>query len=314
MTLPVPPSPSAAPEPAVEGPLIEPGRRLVPSPGRDRPWRVATVLIGSLVVLLLVLALTAASVATWVSARGFAEIPAVAALGTPDSLEVTSTHGAVRVQPSPDVDEVTLALVAPGAVSLPAPAERVRARLTRGGTAAAPVIEVAQPQRFTGFGLPGLGGPRDLLLLIPSGHDPELAVHSSVGDLFVEGQFSALHLSTDVGDLDLGPVTAPEGLSARAGTGDVDLELGAPAPRTLDVRADVGDISVLLPTGASGRVSIAADVGDVEVTAPGGVRWQVEASSRTGSVELAPDLRAADGSQEATLTITTGHGDVLVTR
>lgn len=308
MTSPTPPGPPA------DGPLIEPGRRLTPSPGRDRRWRVATVLIGSAVVLLLVLGLAAASVATWAASRGFTEIPATTTLGTPTSLTLTTSHGTVRVRQSADVDEVTLALVEPGSASLPAPEEQVRARIARGGDEAVPTLAVRQPQRFTGFGLPWLGGPRDLLLLIPAGHELSLDVQAQHGDVIAEGRFTALRARTDVGSLQLGPVTAPNGLTARAGVGDIDLELGAPAPRTLDVVADVGDVTVLLPAEATGRVSIAADVGDVEVTAPGSVRWEVHAQSETGHVQVAPGFRATDGDGDATLTVTSDVGDVTVTR
>ena len=51
--------PSAQQPPPPRDPLIEPGRRLSPSRGRDRPWRLLVTLVGGATVLLVVLALAA---------------------------------------------------------------------------------------------------------------------------------------------------------------------------------------------------------------------------------------------------------------
>src|SRR5690606_31577985 len=95
-------------------PRYDPPRRLEPSPERDRPWRRGIVLAGGAVMLTVVLALGAATTATWLDGRHYAEIPATTGIGAPTALQLTSTVGDVRVQSSPDVEEVTVSLVAPG--------------------------------------------------------------------------------------------------------------------------------------------------------------------------------------------------------
>ncbi|QNN83276.1 hypothetical protein H3H54_06695 [Brachybacterium sp. Z12] len=77
------------------------------------------MLLGSAVVLMLISGLTLATAASWATGRGYSEVSATTGLGTPTSLSLTSEVGSVRVLPSEDVDEVTLALVEPGATALP---------------------------------------------------------------------------------------------------------------------------------------------------------------------------------------------------
>ena len=147
---PAPPAQTAqAPPPPSQQPLFLPGQQLTPTPDRDRPWRVLTVLLGSAVVLLLISGLTLATAASWATGRGYSEVAATTGLGTPTSLSLTSEVGSVRVLPSEDVDEVTLALVEPGATALPPPQETVRARITRGTDSQGATAVVSQPQRYS---------------------------------------------------------------------------------------------------------------------------------------------------------------------
>ncbi|MGP9537468.1 hypothetical protein ACT3SP_05625 [Brachybacterium sp. AOP43-C2-M15] len=298
------------------GPLIEPGRRLTPSPERDRPWRLLTVLLGAATVLLVVLILAGATTATWVAGRGYSEIPATADLGTPTALTLHSGVGAVRVLPSGDVESVTLALVDPGTTALPAEEAQARARVTvedAGGTSAhGTTVEVRQPESFSMR--PWTSPQQDVLLLIPAGHEMALEVRTDVGDILVDGDFTALDVRSGVGDLELGPVTAPEGVTARADVGAVDLEIGSPAPATVDVIASLGDVDLLLPTDAGGEVSIAAQIGDIAVAAPGTGRWRVEATADLGEVRVDPGLTRGTGAEAGTLTAVADVGDVDITR
>ena len=94
---PPPQRPSSAQQPPPSrDPLIEPGRRLSSSHALDRPWRLLVTLVGGATVLLVVLALAALSTATWLTGRGYTEIPAITQLGSPSSLSLTSRTGTVR--------------------------------------------------------------------------------------------------------------------------------------------------------------------------------------------------------------------------
>jgi hypothetical protein len=313
------PAPSATPGPRPEpglmvddGRLIAPGRRLAPAPGRDRPWRLLTTLLGAAIVLLVVLALAATSTATWLAGRGYTEVPAITALGSPTSLTLTSATGTVRVLPSGEVDEVTLALVAPGQTTLPEEEARVRARITTDLRGTAATVDVRQPARSSAP--PWTPATQDVLLLVPTGPDLALEVRAEVGDVLVDGDFTALHAVSRVGDLRLGPLTAPAGVTATADVGDIDVELGSPAPATVDLTAAVGDVELLLPTDAGGEVTVSADLGDVEVAAPGTERWRVDAASELGDVHQEPGLTEGTGAAIGALKVTSEIGTITLTR
>ncbi|AXK44800.1 hypothetical protein DXU92_08715 [Brachybacterium saurashtrense] len=299
-------TPSARP-----APLVEPGQRLHPSPGRDRPWRVLITLIGGVTVTLLVLAMGASTTATWLSGRSFTEIPAVTELGDPKALSVSTDQASVHVLPSPEVQQVTLALVRPGQRTLPAAGQQVRARIVRRDGDGAASVTVEQPD--LGMGVPWTGGYREVLLLVPAGRELSLEVATGVGDVRVEGAFSAVDVRSEVGDLRLGPLTASGELTAAAEVGDVEVELDDPAPATVRLDAALGSVRLQLPPDAAAEVVIDAEFGDVAVAAPGDTRWQVDAFSELGETQIDPMLR--DGAGEpGTLTVTTELGDVSVTR
>lgn len=316
MTTPPPAPPMQtpqAPPPSPQQPLFLPGQRLIPSPERDRPWRVLTVLLGSAVMLLLVSGLALATGASWASGRGYSEVSATTGLGTPSSLSLTNETGSVRVLPSEEVDEVTLALVDPGATALPAPQETVRARITRGVDAQGSTAAVSQPQRFNG--LPWADpAARDLLLLVPVGHEMSLDLHAEVGNVLVGGEFDTLDVRADVGDLVLGSLTVAESLTATSDVGNIDIELASSAPATVDIDATVGDVALALPVDAGGDVAIFAEIGSVEVTLPGAARWEVTAESELGSVEVDPSLTGGNSAVQGTLTVTSELGGITVTR
>lgn len=298
--------------PSAPGPLLVPGRRLDPSPLGDRRLRRVTTLVGAGIVLLVVLGLALASTTTWLAGRGFTAVPATTGLGTPSSLILTSGTGTVRALPSGAVDELTLALVAPGSTTLPAADAQVPAKVTRTARAEGTRVEVHQPGRS--FDPPWSDGTQDVLLLVPTDLDLALEVHAGVGDVLVDGEFTALEVHADVGDLRLGPLSAPGGVSATVATGDIELELGSPAPAAVDLTTAIGDIDVLLPTDAEGRVSLASDLGDIRVAAPGTARWEVRADSELGEVRTEPGLAGGTGETVGTLTATTDLGNVDITR
>lgn len=308
--------PSAQQPPPPRDPLIEPGRRLSPSRGRDRPWRLLVTLVGGATVLLVVLALAALSTATWLTGRGYTEIPAITQLGSPSSLSLTSRTGTVRVLPSNEVDELTLGLVEPGATTLPDPAAQVRARVTADTASDSASVDVRQPD--LSFDPPWADSPQDVLLLVPAGLDLALEVSTDAGDVHIDGDYTAVEARSDVGNIRLGPVTAPQGVTASAEVGNIDIELGSPAPAAVDLSATVGDVDLLLPTDAGGRVSVTTELGDIEVAAPGTARWSVEASSEYGAVQQDPGL--TEGSAEAEddaagiLTVSSELGTIVLTR
>ncbi|MDN6399155.1 MAG: DUF4097 domain-containing protein, partial [Brachybacterium sp.] len=132
------------------------------------------------------------------------------------------------------------------------------------------------------------------LLLVPTDLELALEVHAHVDDVLVDGEFTALEVNADIGN--------------------IDLELGSPAPAAVDLTAAIGDVDMLLPTDAGGRVSIATDLGDIQVAAPGTARWEVQADSELGEVSTEPSLTDGTGETVGTLTATTDLGNIDITR
>ncbi|NMA78546.1 MAG: DUF4097 domain-containing protein [Actinomycetales bacterium] len=293
-------------------PLLLPGQRMTPSPGRDRPWRVLTVLAGSAVVLLVLVSLSLATAATWMTSRGYGDVPATTTLGSPESLTLASDIGAITVVPSLEVEEVTVALVAPGSTTLPAPDETVRARITHDTGPQRTALTVSQPERF--IGLPWTRTLLDVLLLVPEGHELALDVQADVGDVGIDGEFTSLSVRSDVGDLDIGPVSVAEELVANSAVGDVRVEVASPAPKTVDISAAVGGIDLGLPADADGDVGVRTELGDVRVAIPGTVSWRVSAESELGDVTIDPALTGRGDTGEGSLTVASELGSITVTR
>ncbi|MDN5822418.1 MAG: DUF4097 domain-containing protein, partial [Brachybacterium sp.] len=259
-----------------------------------------------------VLGLALLSTATWFAGRGFTAVPAISELGSPASLTLNSGTGTVRVLPSGDVDELTIALVAPGATTLPAADAQVPARVTQTARTDRTTVEVRQPTRS--FSPPWSDETRDILLLVPTGLELALEVHTEVGDVLVDGDLTSLDAHSAAGDLRLGPLSAPDGVSATTEVGNIDLELDSPAPATVHLAAAVGDVDLLLPTDAGGQVSITTDLGDVEVAVPGTALWQIQAESELGEAYTTPGLRDGTGEAVGTLTVTSELGNIDITR
>src|SRR5699024_5263464 len=187
------------------------------------------------------------------------DIPAITELGTPDALTLSTGVANVQVMASPEVAVVTLALVEHGASSLPAPGTTVPARITQHGGAAAPVLDVRQPD---GYGpVPWQDEHHDVLVLVPQGHRLALDLTSDVGDIRTEGEFSTLTLASSIGDVQLDAVA--DSVTVRADVGAVRLQLADPAPTAVDVVAPVGSVDVSLPPDAEADVRIDAELGEV---------------------------------------------------
>lgn len=289
-----------------------PARRLYPSPRHDRPLRRLITVLGALVLVLVLVGLAAVTVSSWYSARGFSDVPATTELGSPATLTLDSDIGEIRVLHSPDVDQVTLALVVDGSSALPAPGTEARASITQEGEGASRTVQVRQPSGPTA--VPWEQEHRDLLLVIPADHELALVVDSSYGDIDADGSFTSLDVHAEVGDVRLASVTAPDGLTVTGDLGDVEIELEGPTPESLAVTSSVGDVDVLLPVDARGDVDIRSEVGDIELVAPGSGRWAVDAQSELGARTVDPALSSASGEILGSLTVHSEVGNVTVSR
>lgn len=310
-------APTAAPAPAppVQGRAalpLEPARRLSPSPGRDRPWRVVLTVIAALVVALVMAVLIVTSVAGWAMNRSFSEVPAITELGRADTLTLTTDLADIRVVHSDQADEVTVALVPLGSTSLPPEGAEVRARIDVQGGPGSPVVSVHQPG--TDGPIPWQSNYHDLLVVVPTGHPMDLDLTSNVGDIQAQGEFTSLTAASNVGDVLLTAISAPRGVHVRADVGDVELDLTDSVPAGVDVTSSVGDVEVRLAPDSTGDVTITTDIGDAILEAPGIGRWAVDATSETGDVRTDADLTEADGSLSGRLTVRANVGDVTITR
>lgn len=303
------PTAPAAPSPRVR---TEPARRLTPSPGGGRTWRVVVTVIAAMVMSVALLALAGMALTSWAVNRSFQEVAATHDLGSPDSLTLTSRVADVRVATSPEVDEVTLALVEPGSFSVPDPDRTARARVSVEDGADGPQVTVSQPNvnRFGGL----LDDHRDVLLLVPEGHRMALDVRSDVGDIDAAGAFTSVTIGSDVGDVSLSSIDAPDGITVRTDVGQVSLTPAAPVPGGIDISSTLGDVDLALPVDAEGPVTVHSDIGEVDIAAPGTTRREVHARSDVGTVDVDPALMSGDGEPAGTLTVTTSVGDISVSR
>src|SRR5690625_685196 len=104
-TIPAPAAPATPPQGRDSLPL-EPARRLSPTPGPDRAWRVALTVIAAVVLVLALVGLATSSVAGWAMSRSFSEVPATTALGQAGSLTLTTDVADIRVVHSDQAEEV----------------------------------------------------------------------------------------------------------------------------------------------------------------------------------------------------------------
>lgn len=314
MTAPAP-APSPAPSPAAShrDPLpVEPARRLSPSPGRDRSWRVILTVLGALVIALVLVAMVATSVVGWAVNRGFDEIPATTEFGSPSSLTLTTDVADVRVVHSEQAAEVAVALVPSGATTPPPDGTQARAEVDVEGGSDSPIVDVRQP--YTDGPVPWTSEVHDLLVVVPEGHTIGLDLTSNVGDIRAQGEFTSLSATSNVGEILLTAVSAPGGVHAASDIGDVELDLAEPVPGGVEVTSSVGDIAVRLAPDATGDLTVTTDVGNATVEAPGTGRWSVDASSEVGDVQTDSDLLDADGPISGRMRIEANVGDVTITR
>lgn len=312
MTTTLPPAPPV-PTPQGRAPLpVQPARRLSPSPGPDRSWRVTLTVLGALVMVLALAALIASSVVGWALSRNFSEIPATTGLGQADALTLSTDVADIRVVRSDEADEVAVALVPTGSTSLPAQGTEVRARVDVQGGSTSPEVRVRQPR--TDGPIPWEFDHHDLLVMVPTGHVMDLDVSSNVGDIRAQGEFTSLTAGSNVGQILLTAVSAPQGVGITADVGDVELDLTDPVPGGVAITSSVGDVDVRLAPDSAGDVTITTDFGDTSLEAPGLGRWAVNASSEMGEVRTDADLTTADGPISGQLTVRADIGDVILTR
>lgn len=287
-------------------------RRLTPTADGSRALRWAVLLLGLVLVIGAAGSLATVTWATRVADGEYDDLPAAHELGTPDSLAVAAEVMDITAVRDPEATQVTAALVEPGATTLPATGETVRARVTLGGTKADREVEVDVPR--TSHPVPWMTTQRDLLVVIPAEHELALEATNWVGDIEAEGAFTRVMARTSAGDVELRDISVAEDVSVTSEVGDVELSLADSVPGGIDVANPHGDTSVRLAPEAEGDLTVAAGVGDIEVAAPGSGRYAVEAHSEIGETTIDPDLVSGDGEVLGTLIAGSSSGDVTVGR
>ncbi|WBL19758.1 hypothetical protein [Citricoccus sp. NR2] len=264
-------------------------------PTNARSTRITITVIAALTVLLSLGGLGASSIAAAVDRADFEEIPLRQSIGTPTSLDLDSGVGSVRVQVSEAVDEIELGLVDRGSTTLTDTDETTQGHweISEEGTGSNAETSVTlQRPNFQGNIGWALGDSLDLLVVIPTelSESLDLSVRNSVGNIEASGSFERLHVSTNVGNINLPAVSASEEIVAQGQVGQLQIGL------TEDHRADV--IARL-------------DVGNVDVTVPCCEAWSVRATNEVGELDVDSDLREGSGP---TIVARTNVGDVTVER
>lgn len=265
------------------------------SPNTTRPTRLTVSIIAALTVLLSLGGLSAATIAAAVDRADFEEIPLRQSVGTPETLSVDSGVGAVRVQVSETVDDIELGLVESGATTLADTDETTQGHweITEEGSGdnLETTVSLQRPNFQGNIGW-ALGDSLDLLVLIPAEHAEslDLSVRNSVGNIEASGSFERLHVSANVGNINLPAVAASEEIVAQGQVGHLRVGL------TEDHRSDV--VARL-------------DVGNVDVTVPCCEAWSVRATNDVGEVDVDSDLEQGTGP---TIVARSNVGDVTVER
>lgn len=313
------PAPAGPPEPASpvpaapRGPRIEPGHRLDPA-ASGRAWRPVLIVLASLLVLAVVSSVATISLVSWRHRADFPPISATWPLGTPTSIELSTSVGAIRVIRSADAQGVSLALVRPGTEPdrIPDALDAARAKVAVDSHGSTTKVHVEQP--YLDGPVPWEDSTRDLLLVLPEDHAAALTLTTRAGSLSVEGGYQSIRATTNAGPIELKDVSAAEGIVARTDAGEVQVGLAPGATRSVTASSSVGDIAIDLTADAVTDVDARADVGDVSVAAPGRQNLSVQATSDTGEVAVAPELATSSGTAVATVQAHSSMGDVTVTR
>ena len=112
-------------------------------------------------------------------------------------------------------------------------------------------------------------------------------VRDGSGDVTVSGALGGVSLDVGSGDID-GSNLAVLSLTAKTGSGDVDLELAALSSPVV-VKTGSGDVSVRLPQDAVYAVDTETDSGDTEVGVPTNPSSVSSLQIRTGSGDISVD-------------------------
>lgn len=301
----------ARPQPAAPRWHVQPGRRLDPR-GAGGGWRTGLIVLAGALVLVLVGGMATMSLLSAQYRRGFAEVPARTALGTPAEIELSVNVGDIRVRTSDAVDQVTLALVHPGLETAPSAEATALARVDVSSAGPRTRIEVTQP---------ALDGPvmweddaRDALLLMPADSATAVTVTSSVGGIEITGEHRRIEATSNAGDITVQDAVAAEGIVAHADMGSISLYPDAAPSGAIEATSDMGDVVVELPADAATAVRARSDMGDVTLAAPGSLRYDVRAATDMGAVDVDPELRAGTEAAAAVLDAAWSMGDVTVSR
>lgn len=249
---------------------VIPSRPTSNDPNSTRATRLTVSIIAALTVLLSLGGLSAASIAAAVDRADFEEIPVRQSVGTPAALSLDSGVGTMRVQLSETVDEIELGLVERGSTTLNDTDETTQGiwEITEEGTGdnTETSVTLKRPNFQGNIGW-ALGDSLDLLVVIPTelSESLDLSVRNSVGNIEASGSFERLHVSTDVGDINLPAVAAAEGIVARGKVGQLRVGLTEDHRSDVTARLDVGNVTVTVPCCESWQVRATNDVGDLDV-------------------------------------------------
>lgn len=206
--------------------------------------RRAVLIVGSIVALLIVMALALPAVGRIIQStvRGTHELPA--------DLHTLVLHG--------EVGEISVRAAGPG--------EEPRAEVTVRSTLRDPEVTsevgegraelVSRCQDWWWLDNCSV----DWEIIVPA--ETELTIGNTVGDITVSDVTGALSLSGDVGDLSIVGVGSPT-VSARSSVGDITLSLVS-APEEVTITSSTGDVTVTVPEDDSGyRIETDTSIGSV---------------------------------------------------
>src|SRR3954451_6326114 len=116
-----------------------------------------------------------------------------------------------------------------------------------------------------------------------------VTVHNGSGDIAVSGALGAISLDAGSGDI-AGSDLATSAVTARTGSGDIEVELAAAAP-TVDLRTGSGDVEVRLPDDRAYAVTTDSGSGSRDVAVRTDPAGADQVRVRTGSGDITVDYR-----------------------
>lgn len=150
-------------------------------------------------------------------------------------------------------------------------------------------LRVIGPKDRTGF----LGGDRKLGVQVTVPTDSKLQAKSGGADVAARGRYSAVHVRTGSGDVQVESIAGP----ALAETGSGDIRIGSCA-EALRIKSGSGDVAI---DQADAAVAVSTGSGDVQIGTSSG-----PASVKTGS----GDLNVSEAHTDVQMS--TGSGDLVI--